>query len=157
MNPEKVNYACVGEKEIIDDGGISKAFQLIDLPVFVVSRHGRHKKYFSRDAAINRLAHFMTEKVFFRASIRSRQPDIRIVRDGAEAWTGGEVLPRYLTAHTRCVRRIRRLLAKKNKQKRDAERWNKKFSSWITKHEDLINQKKESEKIYNQLMKERPF
>ncbi|MDX6916538.1 hypothetical protein R9X49_15620 [Pectobacterium carotovorum] len=141
----------------IDANGIDNAFQLIDLPVFVVSRHGRHKKCFSRDTAINRLAHFMTERVFFRAGLSSRQPDIRIYRDGEKVWTGGEVLPRYLTAHKRCERRIRRLLAKKNKQKRDAERWNKKFSSWAAKHEVLLEQKKESEKIYNQLMKERPF
>ncbi|WP_052510492.1 hypothetical protein [Pectobacterium odoriferum] len=143
--------------KLIDANGIDNAFQLIDLPVFVVSLHGRHNKCFSRDTAINRLAHFMTEKVYSCAGIRSRHPDVRIDRDDKDVWKRGEVLPRYLTAHMRCVRRIRRLLAKKNKQKRDADRWNKKFSSWATKHEALINQKKESEKIYNQLMKERPF
>ncbi|MBG6247005.1 MULTISPECIES: hypothetical protein [Symbiopectobacterium] len=155
MNPEKIDYNRINENEIIDDGGIDAAFQLKDLPVYVVYRHGRYKKCFSRDTAINRLAHFMTEKVFRRANRSSRRPDV--YREDAEAWERGEVLPEYKLAHARCELRISRLLAEKQKQKRDAERWNKKFRTWAIKHEALIDQKKESEKIYNQLMKSRPY
>lgn len=157
MNIEKINYSHFGENKFTADFGIDNAFQLIDLPVFVVARHGRHKKCFSRDTAINRLAHFMAEKVYSRAGISSRYPDIRIDRDDKIVWKRGDVLPRYLAAHMRCERRIRRLIAKKNKQKRDAERWNKKFSLWAEKHEALMVQSQESKKIYDQLIKSKPF
>lgn len=139
MNPNKIDYNRIGENEIIDDGGIDTAFQLKDLPVYVVSRHGRCKKCFSRDTAINRLAHFMTEKVCARAGISSHQPDTRIIRDGVEMWQRGEVLPKYLEAHARCERRIRRLLAHKRKIKD----WEKRYDAWVAK--------------YNELMKSRPF
>ncbi|MER0046543.1 hypothetical protein ABRP56_09125 [Pectobacterium odoriferum] len=139
MKPEKIDYGRISENEVIDDGGINEAFQLIDLPVFVVSRHGRYKKCFSRDTAINRLAHFMTEKVYFRAGIDSRHLNTRIVRDGVEMWQRGEVLPRYVESHERCERRIRRLLARKRKIKD----WQKRYDSWVVK--------------YDELMKDRPY
>ncbi|MCW2485752.1 hypothetical protein J5069_07555 [Candidatus Symbiopectobacterium sp. NZEC127] len=137
MNPNKIDYNCISENEIIDDGGIDAAFQLKDLPVYVVYRHGRYKKCFSRDTAINRLAHFMTEKVYARAGIRSHQPDTRIVRNGVEMWQRGEVLPKYREAHARCERRIRRLLAHKRKIKD----WQKRYDAWVAKRDELMKSK----------------
>lgn len=74
MKIDKVDPARFEEWEfdLIDDGGIEVAFQLRPEPVYFVMRHGRHKKCFSRETAINRLAHFMTEKVFKRAGVSSR-------------------------------------------------------------------------------------
>jgi hypothetical protein len=121
--PEKIDYDRLGEDFIAEDGGIKSAFKQIPLPVYVVTRHGRYKKCFSRDTAINRLAHFMTEKVFRRSGIESRLGRGYRETDGVIIFDRGEPSPEYIIAHIRCMRRIRRLLAKK----RAIDDWNKKY------------------------------
>ncbi|HEJ7174569.1 TPA: hypothetical protein SMF89_004599 [Serratia marcescens] len=53
--------------------GIDNAFQLKQQPVYVVTRHGRSKKSFSRGTAIRRLAHFMVQKTFDRAGVPTHE------------------------------------------------------------------------------------
>ncbi|ULH12418.1 Rha family transcriptional regulator [Serratia marcescens] len=53
--------------------GIDDAFQLKQQPVYVVTRHGRSKKSFSRETAIRRLAHFMVQKTFDRAGVPTHE------------------------------------------------------------------------------------
>ena len=54
-------------KKMSEADGINAALTLSETPVFFITRHGRYKKCFSRNTAINHLAHFMTHKVFERA------------------------------------------------------------------------------------------
>lgn len=125
------------ELDLIDDGGIEVAFQLKPEPVYFVMRHGRRKKCLSRETAINRLAHFMTEKVFKRAGVSSRIGDKYTQVDGCIQWDRGEPSPDYIAAHMRCVRRIRRLLAKQ----REILKWQKKYEKWSSQHFELLKTK----------------
>lgn len=121
--PDKLDYDRLGDDFIADDGGVALAFRIVETPVFYVSRHGRFKKCLSRDTAINRLAHFMTEKVFRCSGIESRLGRGYRETDGVVSFERGESSPEYINAHIRCMRRIRRLLAKK----RAIDDWNKKY------------------------------
>lgn len=139
MNIDKVDPARFEEWEfdLIDDGGIEIAFQLKPEPVYFVMRHGRRKKCFSRETAINRLAHFMTEKVFKRASVSSRIGETYKEVDGIIHWNRGDPSPEYLSAHKRCIRRIRLLLAKQ----REKLKWQKKYEKWSLQHIELMKTK----------------
>ncbi|TYL43926.1 hypothetical protein [Dickeya sp. ws52] len=157
MNPEKKKHDNIGEKVIIDNIGINKAFQVIDRPVFIVSRHGRSRRFLSRSAAINNLAHFMVTGVFDKAHIPTHEPIQRVYVEGVLAERRGPLTERYWLAHSRCERRIRRLLSRKILQQKAEERWLKKFDAWGEQHGKLLAQKKESEKEYYALMKTRPY
>lgn len=139
MNIDKVDPARFKEWELdlIDDGGIEIAFQLKPEPVYFVMRHGRRKKCFSRETAINRLAHFMTEKVFKRAGVSSSIGETYTEVDGCIHWNRGESSPEYISAHKRCMRRIRRLLAKQ----REMLKWQKKYEKWSSQHIELMKTK----------------
>lgn len=139
MNIDKVDPARFEEWELdlIDDGGIEVAFQLKPEPVYFVMRHGRSKKCLSRETAINRLAHFMTEKVFKRAGVSSRIGDKYTEIDSGIHWDKGEPSPEYIAAHKCCIRRIRRLLAKQ----REKLKWQKKYEKWSSQHIELMKTK----------------
>jgi hypothetical protein len=101
---------------------IDLALQKHDTPVgplFVAVRHGRIKKCFTQDTAIRYLAFFMTTEAFERSGFPQRHPRVRIDRDDREVWRDGETKAEYLAAHQRCVRRLRRILARK----REMEKW----------------------------------
>ncbi|WP_145533611.1 hypothetical protein [Yersinia alsatica] len=139
MNIDKVDPARFEkwELDLIDDGGIDSAFKLKPEPVYFVMRHGRRKKCFSRETAINRLAHFMTEKVFKQACVSSRIGGTYKEVDGIIHWSRGEPSPEYLSAHKRCIRRIRRILAKQ----REKLKWQKKYEKWSLQHIELMKTK----------------
>lgn len=139
MKIEKIDPARFEEWEfdLIDDGGIEVAFQLRPEPVYFVMRHGRRKKCLSRETAINRLSHFMTEKVFKRAGVSSRVGEKYTQVDGCIHWERGEPSPEYISAHNRCMRRIRRLLAKQ----REILKWQKKYDKWSKQHIELMKTK----------------
>lgn len=114
MQPEKINYSLFEDREFISDGGIKGAFSIQKLPVYIVSRHGRYYKRWSRDSAINRLAHIMTQKVFSRAGHKTNYPTQPIIGEDNEVhWKIGELLPSYIQCHNRAVRRIRLLLKRR--------------------------------------------
>lgn len=101
---------------------IDLALQKHDTPVgplFVAVRHGRTKKCFTRDTAIRYLAFFMTTEAFRRSGFKQRHPRVRIDHDDIEIWRDGETTAEYFAAHQRCIRRLRRILARK----REMEKW----------------------------------
>ena len=105
-------------------------------PLFVAQRHGRIKKCFSRDTAIRYLAFFMTTWAFEASSFKCRHPRVRIDRDDMEVWRDGEIRAEYLAAHQRCVRRLRRILARK----REIQNW---YAKWDRMHDRYIKERDE--------------
>uniref|UniRef100_UPI003D0D0FF4 hypothetical protein n=2 Tax=Enterobacterales TaxID=91347 RepID=UPI003D0D0FF4 len=105
---------------------IDLALQKHDTPVgplFVAVRHGRIKKCFTRDTAIRYLAFFMTTEAFERSGFPQHHPRVRIDRDDMEVWRDGETKAEYLAAHQRCIRRLRRILARKREMEKWCEKW----------------------------------
>lgn len=139
MNPEKIDYERLGDDYIADNGGIEDAFRKIDMPVYVIYRHGAYKRYLSRSAAIDCLARVMATKVYQLMNYRIREKD----RYDAErqVWITGELLPNYIKCRERAKRRILRLLAKK----REIDNWDKDYQKWINKcqksREELFSRK----------------
>lgn len=104
-------------------------------PVFVAEYHGRMKKCFSRDTAIRYLAFFMTTRCFERSGFRQRHPDVLTIHPTfGEAWERGGVTREYFMAHKRCMRRLRRILARK----REMQKW---YERWDALHDNLIGMK----------------
>lgn len=117
--------------------GIDDAFQLKQQPVYVVTRHGRSKKSFSRETAIRRLAHFMVQKTFDRAGVPTHEGGYQKEEDGITHFHRGEITLGYWQAHHRCERRIRKLLARK----REKEKWQREYDEWASKHDDLMKRR----------------
>lgn len=140
MKLDKIDQSRFTEYEIcmIDDGGIEVGIQLKQSPIYVAERHGRRKKCFSRDTAIRYMAFYMTDKVFKRAGILSRVGETyTTLEDGRIAHNRGEHTIDYIIAHSRCMRRIRRLLAKQ----REILKWQKKYEKWSNQHIELMKTK----------------
>lgn len=108
---------------------IDLALQKHDTPVgplFVAVRHGRIKKCFTRDTAIRYLAFFMTSEAFERSGFEQRHPDVQAVhplKPELNCWLRGGVTHEYFMAHQRCVRRLRRILARKREMEKWCEKW----------------------------------
>ncbi|CVA06889.1 hypothetical protein ACU9SG_002738 [Serratia marcescens] len=117
--------------------GIDDAFQLKQQPVYVVTRHGRSKKSFSRETAIRRLAHFMVQKTFDRAGVPTHEGGYQKEEGGVIHFHRGEITLGYWQAHHRCERRIRKLLARK----REKEKWQREYDEWVSKHDDLMKRR----------------
>lgn len=117
--------------------GIEDAFQLKQQPVYVVTRHGRSKKSFSRETAIRRLAHFMVQKTFDRAGVPTHEGGYQKEEGGVIHFHRGEITLGYWQAHHRCERRIRKLLARK----REKEKWQREYDEWASKHDDLMKRR----------------
>lgn len=108
---------------------IDLALQKHDTPVgplFVAVRHGRIKKCFTRDTAIRYLAFFMTSEAFYRSGFEQRNPDVQSVHPlnpELNCLERGGVTVEYSMAHQRCVRRLRRILARKREMEKWCEKW----------------------------------
>ncbi|ECT1022387.1 hypothetical protein DPO11_20450 [Salmonella enterica] len=121
----------------IKQTAIYRAFQKFDTPagsVYLVNRHGNIRRCFSRERALFHLAKFMVTRTFRRSGLRLRYPNIRI-SPGVEQL--GDLTADYHFAHERCVRRLRRLLARK----REIQKWNEKYDAWVAQREELMKQK----------------
>lgn len=114
---------------VIREDAIDDSFRTLQSPVYVVTRHGRTKRCLSRSAAINNLAHYMASHAFRIAGKRTRYPDKPVEHEGTTVYEAGKSTLRYLAAHRRCERRIRRILAKKREH-----------HLWVKKHEELKQQ-----------------
>ena len=114
--------------------GITTAFEHKPILAYVINRHGRQYKCFSRNTAINKLAHIMTQKAFDLIKKPSRLPDERVQMDGYIAHRRGEVLPEYWRCHKRAVRRIRLLLNKN----REIEKWEEKHAKLKQAYSEFI-------------------
>lgn len=112
--------------KIIREDAIDECFRVEQSPIFVVSRHGGYKRCLSRSAAINNLAHYMVTKTFFRSGIPTNEDYEQVFVDGVLAHKVGDHTEQYNSAHSRCARRIRLILAKKRE-----------FKEWERKHEAL--------------------
>ncbi|MBS9438648.1 hypothetical protein EAE91_16290 [Photorhabdus noenieputensis] len=133
MKLEKIDYSCFDD-EFISDRDIDDAFSIHTLPVYVVSRHDRSYKRWSRSNTINKLAHIMTEKVFKRAGRETNylvQPIIS--EDNSVHWKIGELLPEYISCQKRAVRRIRLLL----KRRKEIDVLRKKYINAFCEYEQL--------------------
>lgn len=127
MKPEKIDYERLGDDYIADNGGIEDAFRKIDMPVYVIYRHGVYKRYLSRSAAIERLARVMASHVYNMQQLHTRE--CSIYDEEREAWVLGELTPRFTLCCQRAKRRILRLLAKK----RAIDKWNRDYDRWVDK------------------------
>ncbi|NIG74700.1 hypothetical protein F3J34_13990 [Klebsiella sp. Ap-873] len=119
--------------------GIASAFSRPLRPVYIVTRHGYRKRCLSRSAALNNLAHYMTTHAFQLAGIKTHHPDMPVQRDGVTVYQAGQPTDSYLSAHTRCIRRLRRILARKRE-----------IQQWQEKHDALTDK-------YREFMKTKPF
>ncbi|HCB1864022.1 TPA: hypothetical protein MYQ41_004624 [Citrobacter amalonaticus] len=119
---------------------IDLAFQIHHTPVgnlFVAMRHGRMKRCFSRDTAIRYLAFFMTTWAFEVSGFMCRHPDVKVSHPvHGEVWERGGVTKEYHFAHQRCIRRLRRILARK----RDMQKW---CAKWDSMHDRFVKEQAE--------------
>jgi len=116
---------------------IDTSFMEVPAVVYVVSRHHGHKRFLSRSAAINNLANFMVDETFRRSGWPTNEPDQPVMRDGFLVHLRGDRTREYYSAHQRCTRRIRRLLAKK----RDIQKWHEKHEELKQQYADHLNHK----------------
>ena len=123
--------------KLISTTSIDSAFSKELQPVYVVSRHGKSRRFLSRSAAINNLAHYMVTKTFWRASLETNEPDEQVFSNGVLVNRMGQHTQQYLFAHNRCVRRIRRILSRK----RDMQKWGDKWDAWVAQRDELMKQK----------------
>ncbi|WP_080206175.1 hypothetical protein [Salmonella enterica] len=116
---------------------IDMSFRKTSQPVYVVVRHGDVKRCFSRNTALRCLAKFMTKEVFRRAGIPVEYAPVREIHLEGEVWVTQGLTDEFQRAHQRCVRRLRRILARK----RDMQKWSKKYDAWVAQHDELMKQK----------------
>lgn len=129
MKPEKIDYERMGDDYIADNGGIEDAFRKIDMPVYVIYRHGVYKRYLSRSAAIDNLARIMTTHVFNKLDLPVRHESA--FDPYKNAWILGGLTKEYFDCKARAKRRIFRLLAKK----REIDKWNADYGKWMEKYQ----------------------
>lgn len=126
---------------------IDLALQKHDTPVgplFVAMRHGRMKRCFSRDTAIRYLAFFMTTWAFETSGFMCRHPDVKVSHPvHGEAWERGGVTKEYHLAHQRCIRRLRRILARKRDMQKWCEKWDAMHDRYVKEREELQSSKPE--------------
>ncbi|WP_079964555.1 hypothetical protein [Salmonella enterica] len=121
---------------------IDLALQIHHTPVgdlYAAIRHGRMKRCFSRDTAIRWLAFFMTTETFRRSGFELRSPDVQAVHPlnpELNCWQRGGATVEYIVAHQRCVRRLRRILARK----RDMQKW---CAKWDAMHDRYVKEREE--------------
>jgi len=128
---------------------IDQALKTHDTPVgplFVAQRHGRIKKCFSRDTAIRYLAFFMTTWAFEASGFQCRHPDVLAVHSlnpELNCWQRGGVTHEYFMAHQRCVRRLRRILARKRAMQKWCEKWDAMHDRFVKEVDKLQASKPE--------------
>ncbi|TDN54656.1 hypothetical protein EC843_101707 [Buttiauxella sp. JUb87] len=117
--------------------GIDAAFSRPLRPVYIVMRHGFRKRCLSRSAALNNLANYMTSHAFRLARVDTHYPDTPVIRDGMTVHQLGHFTEEYVDAHRRCVRRLRRLLARK----REIQQWQEKHDALTDRYRDFMKTK----------------
>lgn len=116
---------------------IDQAFERKPQIVYVVSLHGYVKRCFSRDTALKHLAKFMTAKVFQHAGLPAEYAPVREMRPEGEVWVRQGITNEFNRAHQRCIRRLRRILAKKREMQKWCERWDAMHDSYVKEREEL--------------------
>ncbi|HGA5699010.1 TPA: hypothetical protein ACIS09_001665 [Salmonella enterica subsp. enterica serovar Birkenhead] len=121
----------------IEPTAIDLALQKFDTPVgpvYFVERHWNTRRCFSRDRALWHLAKIMVVKVFITSRWPLRHPDIPL---GPGQVQRGDLTVEYHEAHERCIRRLRRILARK----REIQKWHKKYDAWAAQRDELMKQR----------------
>ncbi|UIN00055.1 hypothetical protein [Yersinia ruckeri] len=135
MKPEKIDYKRMGDYFIVDGGGINHALIKVYAQIYIVNRHGVHKRYLSRSAAINKLAQIMATSVYQRHGLAIRKDDI--YDSERNTWVCGDLRHDYIRCCKRAIRHIRRLLAKQ----REIDKWNEEYKKWVEMRDDLYKRK----------------
>lgn len=120
---------------------IDMAIQKFETPVgalFFVECHGRKKRLLSRDAAIQRLAFFLTSHAFARSGFKARHPDAQEIRPEGNVWLRGGITVNYHQAHQRTVRRLRRILARKREMNKWCAKWDAMHDRFQKEREELL-------------------
>ncbi|EKN3779742.1 hypothetical protein RSG63_004221 [Yersinia enterocolitica] len=138
MKPEKIDYERMGDNFIVDDGGINCALIKVFAQIYIVNRHGVYKRYLSRSAAINKLAHVMATYVYQRLGLPIREDDVYDTE--RKAWIRGDLLHKYIQCRERAKRHILRLLA----EQREIDKWNEEHKRWVEMRDDLYKRKPKS-------------
>ena len=131
----KIDFEKMGDDYMPNHGGIEDAFRKIDMPVYVIYRHGVYKRYLSRSAAIERLARVMASHVYNMQQLHTRE--CSTYDEEREARVLGELTPRYILCCQRAKRRILLLLSKQ----REKEKWQREYDEWASKHDDLMKRR----------------
>ena len=135
MLMNKIDYAKMGENYMPDHGGIEDAITKTQATIYVVYRHGVHKRYLSRSAAIDCLARVTVTQVYKRQQLRIREPSIYNAE--SDSWSLGELTDGYIRCRERAKRRILLLLSKQ----REKEKWQREYDEWASKHDDLMKRR----------------
>lgn len=128
------------EKPMIDNrtySAIDLAFERKPQTVYVVSLHGYVKRCFSRDTALLHLAKFMTTKVFWCGGLPVEYAPVCEMRPEGEVWVRQGRTDEFNRAHQRCIRRLRRILAKKREMQKWCEKWDSFHDRVVQEREEL--------------------
>lgn len=117
--------------------GADAAFRQLQSPVYVVTRHGRRRRFLSRSAAINNLVHFMVTGIFDKAGIPTHEGMQQVWNEGVLAHKRGELTERYWSAHHRTHRRVQKLMARR----REIAKWQKSYDAATGNIAQLLSQK----------------
>lgn len=118
---------------------IDTAFTTVQSPVFVVTRHGRSRRFLSRSAALNNLVHFMVTGAFDKAGITTHEDSTKALVNGHIAEKRGELTGNYWNAYHRTHRRVIALLNRRRK-----------IDNWKRRHDSLAQQ-------FTELLSNKPF
>lgn len=116
-----------------------EAFCQVEAPVYIVTRHGRRRRFLSRSAAINNLVHFMVTGTFDKAKIPTHSETRQAWNEslGAMVHKRGELTEQYWNAHHRTYRRVQKLIARR----REIEKWQKDYDAATSNIAQLRSQK----------------
>lgn len=84
--------------------------KIVQRSMYEISRHGRTYYRRTQEAAINKMAHIMTQKVFTFQDIPFNEPDTSIYVDGELSDRRGELTGQYKSAYKRCIRRLLKII-----------------------------------------------
>ncbi|TDT01650.1 hypothetical protein [Erwinia rhapontici] len=116
---------------------IDAAFIAVTSPVYVVTRHGRSRRFLSRSSALNNLVHFMVTGAFDKAGIPTNGPSTPVLINGHMAEKRGDLTEGYWNAYHRTYRRIMKLLARQ----RDIQKWHLKHEQVKQQYAELLSNK----------------
>lgn len=117
--------------------GVDDAFRQVKAPVYIVTRHGRNRRFLSRSAAINNLVHFMVSGTFDKAGIPTHEDAQQVWHEGVLVHKKGELTEQYRNAHRRTYRRLLKLRARR----REMEKRKKNYDAASIKIAQLLSQK----------------
>ncbi|WP_431022059.1 60S ribosomal protein L13a [Erwinia rhapontici] len=116
---------------------LNTALATVSAPVYVVTRHGRRRRFLSRSAALNNLVHYMVTGAFDKAGIPTHEPSKPVLVNGHMAEKRGDLTESYWGAYHRTYRRVIKLLARQ----RDIQKWHLKHEQVKQQYAELLSNK----------------